>query len=285
MPAAAWTSSRETVPFGPVGVSSARSTPRSLASLRTGGLASARTAPGSPSPRPAPSPRRGDRARSAPRSAGTGFSSAVDHVLGPGATGRERTLQLGLGGGTGVGRGRRRAATGAALRATVGLVAADQALALAATAGGRVGQVDLHLGRRRSGGRGSRRRPTVADRDDRGADRDHLALGDQQRLHGAGVRRRQLDQGLGGLDLDDDVVDLDGVALLDLPGDDLGLGETLTDVGQLELSHGQSPSQKSRVRSTASRTRSRSGRKSSSIREAGYGVSNPPTRSTGDSRE
>ena len=46
-----------------------------------------------------------------------------------------------------------------------------------------------------------------------------------------------------------------------------------------------SPSQNARVRSTASRTRSRSGRKSSSMREAGYGVSKPPTRSTGDSRE
>ena len=55
--------------------------------------------------------------------------------------------------------------------------------------------------------------------------------------------------------------------------------------GSLNSAMGQSPSQKSRVRSTASSTRSRSGRKSSSIREAGYGVSNPPTRSTGDSRE
>jgi len=39
-PAAAWTSSRVTVPLGPVGGTKARSTPRSLASLRTGGLAS-----------------------------------------------------------------------------------------------------------------------------------------------------------------------------------------------------------------------------------------------------
>ena len=37
------TSSCETVPSGPVGVTVARSTPRSLASLRTEGLASART--------------------------------------------------------------------------------------------------------------------------------------------------------------------------------------------------------------------------------------------------
>src|SRR3954453_14156304 len=37
-------------------------------------------------------------------------------------------------------------------------------------------------------------------------------------------------------------------------------------------------------RSTASSTRSRSGSHSSSIRLGGYGVSNPPTRSTGASR-
>ena len=42
-PAAAITSSRVIEPFGPVAVTVARSTPRSLASLRTGGLASTRT--------------------------------------------------------------------------------------------------------------------------------------------------------------------------------------------------------------------------------------------------
>src|SRR4051794_38885418 len=43
--------------------------------------------------------------------------------------------------------------------------------------------------------------------------------------------------------------------------------------------------QKASERSTASRTRSRSGSHSSSIRLGGYGVSNPPTRSTGASSE
>ncbi|MGX1476064.1 UNVERIFIED_CONTAM: hypothetical protein RKD50_004872 [Streptomyces canus] len=40
--AAAWTSSRVMMPSGPDGVTVVRSTPRSLASLRTGGLASGR---------------------------------------------------------------------------------------------------------------------------------------------------------------------------------------------------------------------------------------------------
>ena len=76
----------------------------------------------------------------------------------------------------------------------------------------------------------------------------------------------QLDQRLGRLDLDDDVVDLDGVAGLDLPGDDLGLGQALADVGQAERSALPcvALSQYASERSTASSTRSRSGRKSSS---------------------
>ena len=135
-------------------------------------------------------------------------------------------------------------------------------------------------------GGGRRRLALGGDRDDRRADGDRLALGDEQAGDGAGVRRRQLDQRLGGLDLDDDVVDRDDVADLDLPGHDLGLGETLADVGQLVLRHQVSLSgQKASERSTASSTRSRSGSHSSSMREGGYGVSNPPTRSTGDSRE
>jgi hypothetical protein len=194
--------------------------------------------------------------------------------------------------------------------------AADQALALATTARAGVGQVDVAgvdlpglllrtrllghpevgiglglLGRARVGaarrlGRLGRR--GVADRDDRRTDGNGLALGHHQLRNDAGERRRQLDQRLGGLDLDQDLVDRDGVTLLDLPGHDLGLGETLTHVGQLELGHGgsfQKCGQKSSVRSTASSTRSRSGSHSSSIRAGGYGVSNPPTRSTGASRE
>ena len=64
----------------------------------------------------------------------------------------------------------------------------------------------------------------------------------------------------------------DRVADLDHPLQDLALGQTLTEVGQLELlqtRHAQYP----RDLSTACRTRSRSGRYSSSTREGGYGVS------------
>src|SRR5690606_39396241 len=85
------------------------------------------------------------------------------------------------------------------------------------------------------------------------------------------------------LDLDDGLVDLDRVARLDVPLDDLGLGQALSDVRQLEelrLAHGR---HHAKVRSTASRMRSRSGRYWSSTREGGEGVENPPTRSTGDS--
>ena len=55
--------------------------------------------------------------------------------------------------------------------------------------------------------------------------------------HRAGERAGQLDQRLAGLDLDQDVVDLDLVADGDPPGDDLGLDQTLAGVGQPELLH------------------------------------------------
>ena len=93
----------------------------------------------------------------------------------------------------------------------------------------------------RTGGPG---RPTVCgclvagvDHDDRGPDVDRGALLDQDLGDRAGPRDRQLDQGLGRLDLHDDVVDLDLVADLDLPGDDLGLDEALTGVREVELWH------------------------------------------------
>ncbi len=71
--------------------------------------------------------------------------------LGRGEPGLEGALHLLLGRRAGGGRRRGRAPTGAAYGRALGLVATDQALALAATAGGRVGQVDLV-------GRGRRRR-------------------------------------------------------------------------------------------------------------------------------
>ena len=55
--------------------------------------------------------------------------------------------------------------------------------------------------------------------------------------HLALVGEGQLDDRLRGLDLDDDLVDRDDVADLHVPGDDLGLGQALADVGQLWLGH------------------------------------------------
>jgi hypothetical protein len=81
-------------------------------------------------------------------------------------------------------------------------------------------------------GLGIRRR--AADRDDRGPDRDGLTLGGEELADRAGERRGQLDERLGRLDLDEHVVDLDGVAGRDAPLDDLGLGEAFADVRQVE---------------------------------------------------
>ena len=76
----------------------------------------------------------------------------------------------------------------------------------------------------------------------------------------------------------------------DEPLQDLALGEPLAEVGELELGHPPGLRRRARPahqyasdRSTACRTRSRSGRYSSSSRDGGYGVSNPVTRSTGAS--
>ena len=67
-----------------------------------------------------------------------------------------------------------------------------------------------------------------------GADVDRVALGDEQLADGAGERRRQLDQRLRRLDLDEHVVDGDRVAGRDLPRHDLGLGQALADIGEEE---------------------------------------------------
>src|SRR3954452_21858635 len=56
-----------------------------------------------------------------------------------------------------------------------------------------------------------------------------------QRRDDAGVRRRDLDGGFRGLHLDDGLVELHLVAGLDEPLEDLALGETFTEVWQLEV--------------------------------------------------
>src|SRR5699024_154369 len=76
---------------------------------------------------------------------------------------------------------------------------------------------------------------TSTEADDRCADLDGLALVDQQRVDGAGLRAGQLDERLRGLDLNEDLIDGHSVAGGDLPRDDIGFGQALTDVGKREL--------------------------------------------------
>ena len=72
------------------------------------------------------------------------------------------------------------------------------------------------------------------DGDDRRADLDRHTRFDEQLVHPAGERRRQFDGGLGGLDLDHDLVDGQGVADRDPPAEHLRLGQSLADVGHRE---------------------------------------------------
>ena len=110
-------------------------------------------------------------------------------------------------------------------------------------------QLPVHgrLNRRRGGldggsgrGRGGAGGRCVTHTDNGRSDVDCHALLDQQLRDGSRKRGRQFDEGLGGLDLTDDVIDGHGVAGLDLPGDDFGLGQPLAHVGEVELmeSHG-----------------------------------------------
>ena len=75
----------------------------------------------------------------------------------------------------------------------------------------------------------------AADHDEHGADRDDLALGDEDPGDGAARRRRDLDRRLVGRDLDERRVLGDLLALLDEPAGDLALGQALAEVRQLEL--------------------------------------------------
>ena len=141
---APWTSSRVIEPDGPEPVSVVRSTPRSLASLRTGGFARARTSPGSACAAGGTSASAGAAAGAGRWSvAGTGDSSAGSTSSRLGAAGRERALHLQLGLGAGLGARRGRAAAGPAHRAALGLDPADEGRALHRAGRGRVGQVDV----------------------------------------------------------------------------------------------------------------------------------------------
>lgn len=76
----------------------------------------------------------------------------------------------------------------------------------------------------------------------------------------SGVRAGEFDDGLRGLDLDDHLIDVDLIADLDLPGDQLRLGEAFAEVGKDEFArtriqistHHNSQSQDSSASSTRS---------------------------------
>ena len=82
----------------------------------------------------------------------------------------------------------------------------------------------------RSAGRGFR-----ADHDEERPDRDDLAFPDEDLRDLAAGRRRDLDRRLVRRDLDKRLILGDLVPLGDEPARDLGLGQTLAEVGQLEL--------------------------------------------------
>jgi hypothetical protein len=70
--------------------------------------------------------------------------------------------------------------------------------------------------------------------DEGGADLDDVAVLAVERGDGAGAGAWDFDKGLVGFHLSDDLVFLDGVAFLDLPGDEFGLFEALAEVGEDE---------------------------------------------------
>jgi DNA-binding CsgD family transcriptional regulator len=75
----------------------------------------------------------------------------------------------------------------------------------------------------------------LADDDDHGADRGDVALGNEDLQHRSGARRGDLDRRLVRLHLDERLILGDGLTLLDEPARDLGLGQPLAEIGELEL--------------------------------------------------
>ncbi len=75
----------------------------------------------------------------------------------------------------------------------------------------------------------------LADHDEDGADRRDRAFLDEDLQHGSRPRGRDLDRRLVGLHLDERLILVDRLPLRDEPARDLGLGEALAEVGQLEL--------------------------------------------------
>lgn len=114
---------------------------------------------------------------------------------------------------------------------------------------------DLHLP-----DHGARIRFTAArpfERDQRRAQMHDVARLAEQPGDAAGLRRRDLDDGLGGLDRDQRLIGLDGVAGLHVPLHDLRLLQPFAEIRQFEDDHRQAAS---RVFLTAARMRSTPGR-------------------------
>ena len=239
---AARTSSRVITPPGPLPVSCRRSTPRSLASLRTGGLASTRRPRGRRHRlgRPAPAP---GRQRSA-----VGFRWP----------GLQRLPLVGPPGHRRIG-GERPGRQVVRLRPS-GSGSPPPAFAAAAwprwswarsrpawPPARRVPPVRAVRHRsawvsgtpapcRPAGGASAAGRPAPSSMAMIGEpDLDRVALGDQQLADRARVRGGQLDQRLAGLHLHHDVVDGHGVTDRHPPGDDVGLDQPLPRIGQPEL--------------------------------------------------
>jgi len=82
---------------------------------------------------------------------------------------------------------------------------------------------------------GLRQGAVAADHDEDGADGDDLALRDEDLRDLASGRRRDLDRRLVGRDLDERRVLGDLLPFLDEPARDLAFGQTLAEVGELEL--------------------------------------------------
>jgi hypothetical protein len=93
----------------------------------------------------------------------------------------------------------------------------------------------LHLRFRRDLGRLAAALTADVHRDDRRPDVGGLALGHQQSRDRALIRAGQLDDCLRGLDLHDDLIDGDLVTGLDVPSDDVGLGQAFADIREPEL--------------------------------------------------
>src|SRR6266545_2848039 len=123
--------------------------------------------------------------------------------------------------------------TGAAAAVARGQAAAARLLALARTDQGGL-PVVLRVPRGAVAG-GLRHAPAGVDLQQRRADVDGIALTGMQLEDRASERGGDLDHRLGRLDLDDRLVQGDGVALVDQPAHHLGFGQSLAEIRELEV--------------------------------------------------